>query len=228
VASLQKRNGSYRILFCHYGKLHTFPIGKVERDEAENKARQVEYLLMRLKQRLIVLHAGTEIVTFVEHDGKPPDSRPTLPNSPRQAVTIGHLKDRYLTTYANSTIEASSLDTCKLHLGHFTRTMAEIKRQIAAGGDADTLWEALYLEVGELAELLTHIKMKVPQPWVYPLFCFAAHTGARRSESLRALVADVDFAGNTVLIRVKKRSREERTTRRVPLTSFLKKSSAIG
>ena len=49
MASLQERNGSYRILFCHHGKLHTFTIGKVEKDEAENKARQVDYLLMRLR-----------------------------------------------------------------------------------------------------------------------------------------------------------------------------------
>jgi integrase len=37
------------------------------------------------------------------------------------------------------------------------------------------------------------------------------------------LVADVDFTGNTVLVREKKRSRGQRTTRRVPLTPFLKK-----
>ena len=101
-------------------------------------------------------------------------------------------------------------------------TMAEIERQIAGGGDPDTLWEALYLQASELAELLAHVKEKAPHPWIYPLFCFAAHTGARRSEILRALVADVDFTGNTVLVREKKRSRGQRTTRRVPLTPFLK------
>lgn len=69
MASLQERNGSYRVLFCYHGKLHTFTIGQVAKDEAENKARQVDYLLMRLKQRLIVLPEGTDIVTFVEHDG---------------------------------------------------------------------------------------------------------------------------------------------------------------
>jgi hypothetical protein len=26
MASLQERNGSYRVLFCHHGKLHTFTI----------------------------------------------------------------------------------------------------------------------------------------------------------------------------------------------------------
>lgn len=296
MASLQERNGSYRILFSYHGKLHTFTLGKVEKDEAENKARQADYLLMRLKQRLLVLPEGTDIVTFIEHDGKPPQTGPTLPDAPRQAVTLGHLKDRYLATHANGTIEANSLDTCRLHLCHVVRvlgeglplgelslaslqeyvnrrskakispvtirkeiatfraawnwgepmeltsgrfpsnglrypkadekppfmTAAEIERHIAAGGDPETLWEALYLQAGELAELLAHVKTEAPYPWIYPLFCFAAHTGARRSELLRALVADVDFTGNTVLIREKKRSRGQRTTRRVPLTPFLK------
>src|SRR5881227_3234217 len=37
----------------------------------------------------------------------------------------------------------------------------------------------------------------------------------------RVLIADVDFEGGTVVIREKKRSRKQRTTRRVPLTPFL-------
>ncbi len=257
-----------------------FTIGKVEKDEAENKARQVDYLLMRLKQQLLVLPEGTDIVTFIEHDGKPPDTGPTLADAPRQVVTLGHLQDRYLSTHGNGTIEANSLDTCKLHLRHFCRvlgdgsplgelslsrlqeyvghrakakvspvtirkevatlraawnwgepmgltsgkfpnrglrypkadekppfmTMAEIERQLAAGGDPDTLWEALYLQASELTELLAHVKGKAPHPWIHPLFCFAAHTGARRSEIMRALAADVDFTGNTVLVREKKRT----------------------
>ena len=54
--------------------------------------------------------------------------------------------------------------------------------------------------------------------------CFAslfAHTGARRSEIMRAQVADVDFAGQTVLIREKKRRPGTRSHRTVPLTPFL-------
>ena len=41
---------------------------------------------MRLKQRLLVLPEGTDIVTFVEHDGKPPDIGPTLADAPRLAA----------------------------------------------------------------------------------------------------------------------------------------------
>jgi hypothetical protein len=76
MSSLQERNGSYRVLFSHHGKLHSFTIGKVKKAEAETKARQVDYLLMRLKQRLVVLPEGTDIVTFIEHDGKPPNAGP--------------------------------------------------------------------------------------------------------------------------------------------------------
>ncbi len=296
MASLQERNGSYRVLFCYHSKLHTFTIGKVEKGEAENKARQVDYLLMRLKQRLIELPEGTDIVTFIEHDGKPPDMGPTVPDTLRQAVTLGHLDKRYVTTHSNGTIEANSLATCKVHLSHFRRilgdgcpvgdlslsdlqqyvnkradakvspvtirkeiatlravwnwgepmgltsgkfpnrglrfpkadekppfmTMDEIGRQIAAGGHAEALWEALYLQADELTELLAFVKGHAKHPWIYPLFCFAAHTGARRSEIMRALTADVDFTGNTVLVREKKRRRDQRTIRRVPLTPFLK------
>ena len=86
MASLQERNGSYRIQFCHHGKLYGFTLGKVEEDEAHTKARQVEYLLMRLKQRLIVLPEGTDIVTFVEHDGDPPLKGPKM----RETVSTLH------------------------------------------------------------------------------------------------------------------------------------------
>src|SRR5579872_7158989 len=125
MASLQERNGSYRILFCHHGKLHTFTIGKVEKSEAEAKARQVDYLLMRLKQRLLVLPEGTDIVTFVEFDGNPPAIGPTLPESPRQSITVSVLNERYLATLSNGTIEANSLATVAMHLRHFRRVLGD-------------------------------------------------------------------------------------------------------
>jgi integrase len=53
------------------------------------------------------------------------------------------------------------------------------------------------------------------------MFCFAAHTGARRSEILRAEVRDVDFDGMTVEVRERKRVRGKRSARRVPLTGHL-------
>lgn len=51
--------------------------------------------------------------------------------------------------------------------------------------------------------------------------CFAAHTGARRSEMLRVKLEHLDLDGGSVLIHEKKRDKTKRTTRRVPLSPLL-------
>ncbi len=103
-------------------------------------------------------------------------------------------------------------------------TRAEIERRINPAmleAEQVDLWGCFYLTQAELPELLQHVKEKAAYPWIYPLVCLVAHTGARRSEALRVLVTDVDFEAKTVLIREKKRNRKQRTTRRVPLIPFL-------
>ena len=54
----------------------------------------------------------------------------------------------------------------------------------------------------------------------------AAHTGARRSEMIRAERQDVDFEAGIITIREKKRVRGKVTTRRVPMSSRLKEALA--
>ena len=109
-------------------------------------------------------------------------------------------------------------------------TLKEAERKIAVGGltaaERSSLYQALYLRKEEIAELLEHVQSTAIQPWVYPLICTAAHTGARRSELLRIEVADVDLAAATVMIREKKRSKKQRTTRSVSLTPLLKTALA--
>jgi integrase len=105
------------------------------------------------------------------------------------------------------------------------QTRAEIERQIARGGLAETeirqLWDSLVLTRPEIAQLLEHVRLRTAQPFLYPMVCLAAHTGARRSELLRLRVDDVDFGSGTVLIHEKKRARGRRTSRRVPLSAFV-------
>jgi integrase len=104
-------------------------------------------------------------------------------------------------------------------------TWAEIDQRIAAGGlrkaEVRQLWDSLFLTLAEVGELLAHVRSTARNPWLYPMICFAAHTGARRSEILRTRRHDVALAGGTVLLREKKRSKSKRTTRRVPLSPFL-------
>lgn len=105
-------------------------------------------------------------------------------------------------------------------------TLREVERRIAAGGltpvQTTELWESLYLRREEVDDLLAHVEAAAAHPWIYPLLCTAAHTGARRSELLRVEVTDVDLAGGVMLVREKKRSKRQRTTRHVSLTPRLK------
>ena len=83
------------------------------------------------------------------------------------------------------------------------------------------LWDSLFLTSQEIDQLLNDIKDKSPQPCIFPMFVFAAHTGARRSEIFRSQVQDIDLAGRTIRIREKKRVRGRFSTRQVPISPIL-------
>src|SRR5262249_27663115 len=76
-------------------------------------------------------------------------------------------------------------------------TWEEAERRIAAA-DPEKVWESVYLRTEEIKELLAWVKGRPVTPWVYPMFCFAAHTGARRSEIVWALPSDVDLVNEVV------------------------------
>lgn len=116
----------------------------------------------------------------------------------------------------------TGLDFAKIAESMPFMTWEEAERRIAAGDDPEQVWECVYLRPEEITELLEWVKARPVSPWVYPILCFAAHTGTRRSEIVRALPSDVDLAGSVVTVREKKRDKSKTTTRRVPLTPFLK------
>ena len=95
-------------------------------------------------------------------------------------------------------------------------TWNQITRQIARGGltedQQDELWDSLFLTLHEIGQLLTHVRDACRHRFVYAMFAFAAHTGARRSEMLRSQIDDFDFAGDMVTIREKKKDRSKELT----------------
>lgn len=100
-------------------------------------------------------------------------------------------------------------------------TYQEAQRRIEQGATPEEMWECLYLTPEELQEVLALVKQKAIQPWVYPMAVTAAHTGARRSELIRALAQDVDLAGGVLTIREKKKRKGMDSTRRAPMSSLL-------
>lgn len=118
MASLQERNGSYRFIFRHHGRQHFVPIGKVSREEAEAKAAQVDYLLLRLKQRLLELPAGVDIVAFLQFDGRPPGG------DVAKGLTLGKLRDRSVAARSGGR-EPSTIKTGLIHFKHLVGSLGE-------------------------------------------------------------------------------------------------------
>ncbi|MEM8671021.1 MAG: site-specific integrase [Planctomycetota bacterium] len=105
------------------------------------------------------------------------------------------------------------------------QTWKQIERQIALEQldekQSLELWHCLYLDCLQIEELLEFIRTTSTYPFLHPMCLLAAHTGARRSELCRTRVTDFDLEDRTVVIRERKRSRQKRTTRVVPLTPEL-------
>src|SRR5687767_10345535 len=94
MAWVQGRNDSWRVLFRYQGRQHTFWLGEVGEAEARAIAAKVDYWLMRLKQRLVSLPPGCDVVVFVQHDGRPPEYAATVAVE-RKELTLEVLREAY-------------------------------------------------------------------------------------------------------------------------------------
>jgi integrase len=106
------------------------------------------------------------------------------------------------------------------------QTWRQIETRIQRGNlskyQIKELWDALFLNVTEVEDVLAFVKAQLKHTVFYPMLCFAAYTGARRSEILRSELDDLDFESSTITIREKKRIRGKLSTRRVPMSQKLR------
>src|SRR5262249_51410667 len=82
------------------------------------------------------------------------------------------------------------LDYAKIQEALPFMTWEEAERRIAAGDDPEQVWDSVYLRPAEITAMLAWVKTRPVSPWLSPIFVFAAHTGAGRSETVRALPSD--------------------------------------
>ncbi len=101
------------------------------------------------------------------------------------------------------------------------QTWQQIETRIKRGGltkhQINELWDSLFLNVRQVEAALSHARTHARRDVIYPMLCFAAYTGARRSEILRSELDDLDFESSTITIREKKRIKGKLSTRRVPM-----------
>ena len=105
-------------------------------------------------------------------------------------------------------------------------TFQQIETIIARGSrsseELSQLWDSLFLTRVDTQDVLDFVRSIEPDSFIYPMFVFACHTGARRSEILRSEINDLDLGTKTIQIREKKKSRRKAMTfRRIPATELL-------
>jgi integrase len=105
-------------------------------------------------------------------------------------------------------------------------TRGEIEQKIERGGLSEKqikrLWASLFLTREDIAAVLDHVRQNAARSFIYPMFVFTAHTGARRSEVLRSRIDDFNLDTGVVGIREKKKRKNRKITfRHVDLTPLL-------
>ncbi len=88
MAAIEERSGRFRIHFRWHGKQQKLALGQVSAEEAASKAAQIDYLLMRLKQRLIELPPDVDIAEFVVLTPVPGPGRGRYPAPAGRAVCL--------------------------------------------------------------------------------------------------------------------------------------------
>jgi len=112
----------------------------------------------------------------------------------------------------------SDLTLPKAHEKPPFQTWDQITRKIERGGltadQKSALWESLWLDQAQTVDCLAWAKDHSRHGFVYPMFAFAAYTGARRGEMIRSERDDWDFDGGVVTIRQTKADKSKSFTRR--------------
>ena len=120
------------------------------------------------------------------------------------------------------TFALKDLSFSKAREKHPFMTWNQIDREIGRGGldksEIAELWNCLWLNREEVRAFLEHLRQAGAPSYLYPMTCFAAYTGARRSELCRSLIADWMLDDKIIKIRQKKRDKEKKFTYRdVPI-----------
>ena len=118
MASLELRNQTYRVVFMYRGKKFGYSLDTGDRQTAEALLGGVEKTLMLIGQRALHVPDGADVVAFVKNGGKVEDARPAP-----APLTLEQLKQKYLDTHGQGAMEANSLATVRMHLGHFESTL---------------------------------------------------------------------------------------------------------
>ena len=138
MASLQQRSGWFHLHFRYQGRQHSHALKTKDRREAEAHRGTVDRLLIRIRNKeLPPPPADADIPTFLLSAGKIADD----PTPVLKPLTLGNLRDRYLRTRANGSLESKTIVMAEIHFRNLIRHFGE--RMPALKFTADLLQDYL-------------------------------------------------------------------------------------
>jgi hypothetical protein len=118
MATVENRNGNFRVIFYHVGRRHTAALKVDNADEADGVAARVDETLALIRRGSLAVAEGGDFVQFVLSGG-----RQTEVPQAAEVRTFKDLRDRYLDVLGIGVVEANSLLTIRIHLEHVGRTL---------------------------------------------------------------------------------------------------------
>src|SRR5579862_1402428 len=119
MASVESRNGSWRVIFRYGQEKRSFTVGEVSAADAAVFKASTEELLRLLKRKLVSIPSGCTIEDFMFYRGKPPEFV-TASSNKEKDLTLSDLRDAYFRSQEKK-LEQTTLDGIRLHFDHLTR-----------------------------------------------------------------------------------------------------------
>jgi hypothetical protein len=114
-------SGRFKVCFRWGGQQFKKTVKTTDRGEALAVLKRVEENIDLAERGRLEVPPAADVASFFLSDGKLPH-RPKV-EPPPNPLTLGELRDAYLHAYGNGAIEANSLQTVKMHLGHAVKTL---------------------------------------------------------------------------------------------------------
>jgi hypothetical protein len=121
MASLEKRNGRFRVVFCYGGKKLAHSLKTSNERTATLAVARLEDNLSRIELGYLPLPEGVDLVSFLLSDGRLPQ-RPAVVHAEQvRQRTLGELLDKFLANFTPGALEPSTEHCLRIHAGHFKR-----------------------------------------------------------------------------------------------------------
>ncbi len=130
MASIEQRNGIFRIVFRFQGRRFSQSLGTNDEAAAVGIKTAVEQRIKLIKSKLLPgPSVGEDVVEFLMHGKSQPDKTGIIEKAQQKAeISFGGICKRYFDNFLRSSVEDASFQTLELHRRHLLRHIGADKK----------------------------------------------------------------------------------------------------